>query len=248
MKRRRLIIAQHVVLVALMLIVSCDKFNYVDELQGIGKRVEVLETMELQVNEGLVALKEIIQAVEDNGYVTKVKPGKDGSYEITFSTGETVTLHQGQDGKDGRDGQGALLDMGVKKGDDGIYYWTLNGEPLLDEDGEPVLAGAVDGKNGLDGRDGKNGRDGKDAAEVGAVVPQTRINPNTRHWEISADGGKTWTDTGCSADGKNGADGLNGLNGLDGADDIFLRVDQAPDGQSITFTLRDGRTFTVPIL
>lgn len=53
MKWRRLIIAQHIVLIALMLIVSCEKYNYVDALQGIGRRVEVLEGMELEVNEAL---------------------------------------------------------------------------------------------------------------------------------------------------------------------------------------------------
>ena len=43
-------------------------------------------------------------------------------------------------------------------------------------------------------------------------------------------------------------DGVDGKDGLDGADDIFISVIQARDGKSITFTLADGRTFTVPIM
>ena len=239
MKRRRLIIAQHIVLIALMLIVSCEKYNYVDALQGIGRRVEVLEGMELEVNEGLAALKKIIQAVEDNGYVTGVEKAAAGGYRITFNDGETVTLSQGRDGKDGRDGEGALLDMGVQEGAGGIWYWTVNGKPVTDESGNLVQASAEDGRDGADGVDG---RDGRTASEAGVVVPQVRINPVSRHWEISVDGGQTWSDTGSSADGKDGIDGQNG------EDDIFLKVDEAADGQSITFTLRDGRTFTVPII
>ena len=239
MKWRRQIIAQHIVLIALMLIVSCEKYNYVDVLQGIGRRVEVLEGMELEVNEGLAALKKIIQAVEDNGYVTGVEKAADGGYRITFNDGETVTLSQGRDGKDGRDGEGALLDMGVQEGAGGIWYWTVNGKPVTDESGNLVQASAEDGRDGADGVDG---RDGRTASEVGAVVPQVRINSVSRHWEISVDGGQTWSDTGSSADGKDGIDGQNG------EDDIFLKVDESLDGQSITFTLRDGRTFTVPII
>lgn len=239
MKWRRQIIAQHIVLIALMLIVSCEKYNYVDALQGIGRRVEVLEGMELEVNEGLAALKKIIQAVEDNGYVTGVEKAADGGYRITFNDGETVTLSQGRNGKDGRDGEGALLDMGVQEGAGGIWYWTVNGKPVTDESGNLVQASAEDGRDGADGVDG---RDGRTASEAGVVVPQVRINSVSRHWEISVDGGQTWSDTGSSADGKDGIDGQNG------EDDIFLKVDEAPDGQSITFTLRDGRTFTVPII
>ena len=113
------------------------------------------------------------------------------------------------------------------------------GKPLTDESGNLVQASAEDGRDGADGVDG---RDGRTASEVGAVVPQVRINPASRHWEISVDGGQTWSDTGSSADGKDGIDGQNG------EDDIFLKVDESLDGQSITFTLRDGRTFTVPII
>ena len=127
----------------------------------------------------------------------------------------------------------------VEKGKDGLYYWVINGKPMLDEDGNPVLAGAIDGKNGKDGKDGidgTNGKDGKSIGEQATYVPQVRINPSTRNWEVSNDGGKTWVDTGVYADGQ------------DGKDDIFLNVEISNDRKSVTFILRDGRTYTVPLL
>ena len=252
-----MICIQHVVLIIGMVAVSCSKYNFVDELRGIGSRVEVLESRALELNEGIEALREIVQAVETHGYVTRVVRDGDGSCAVTFSNGATVTLRQGRDGADGRDGREALLDVSVRTGPDGAWYWTVNGEWLTDGTGLPVAAGAIDGRDGADGRDGQDGRDGRTAAESGAVVPQTRINPTTRHWEISTDGGASWTDTGCSADGadgrdgqdgKDGRDGADGKDGKDGADDIFILVGESDDGQSVTFTLRDGRTFAVPIV
>ena len=242
---------QHLLLIGGMLVVSCGKFEYTDQLQKLGARVEILEQKELKVNEQIETLRQVVTAVEQNGYITQAKTNPDGSLTLTFNNGETVTLPQGVDGKDGRDGEEATLNLGVDEGPDGKLYWMLNGKWLTDDEGQMVLAGAIDGKDGVDGKDGHDGHDGKSASMAGAYVPQTRINPDTRNWEISVDGGKTWQDTGCCADGKdgqNGKDGADGKDGVDGADDIFITVTQASDGMSITFTLVDGRTFTIPII
>ena len=225
-----------------MALAGCDKYNYVSDFQQMGGRVEVLEGMELKVNEGAQALHEIIMAVEQEGYVTEVKHHDDGSVSVTFNDGKTFTMRQGvdgHDGRDGRDGKEATLLLGVEKDKDGHYYWTLNGAPLTDGNGNRIPAGAIDGQ------DGRDGSDGKSAAETGATVPLMRINTNNRHWEVSTDGGRTWSDTGVKADGDDGKDGRNGL---DGEPDIFSQIKEAADGQSITFVMTDGRTFTVPIM
>lgn len=239
---------QHLLLISGILVVSCGKFEYTGQLQKLGGRVEVLEQKALGLNEQLETLHQIIQTVEQNGYVTDVKKGSDGSLSVTFNNGETVTLRQGRNGRDGLDGKDATLDLGVKEGPDGKLYWTLNDTWLTGEDGQLVPAGALDGKDGVDGQDGRDGRDGKSASMAGASVPKTRINPDNRHWEISTDGGITWTDTGCSADGQDGRNGIDGKNGADGTDDIFMDVQVTDGGSSVTFILRDGRTFTVPIM
>ena len=51
--------------------------------------------------------------------------------------------------------------------------------------------------NGKDGKDGENG-----------IAPVVRINMENFHWEISMDGGISWTDTGVTAMGKNGVDAI----------------------------------------
>ena len=78
-------------------------------------------------------------------------------------------------------------------------------------------------------------------SEVGAVAPQMRIRPDNRHWEISIDGGKTWSDTGMVADGK------DGTNGKDGEDDLFKSVTLSADGKTLTFVL-ENHTYIVPVI
>ena len=55
--------------------------------------------------------------------------------------------------------------IGVAQDEDGIYYWTINGEWLLDENGNKVQAQGRDGADGQDGKDGADGEDGKDGAD-----------------------------------------------------------------------------------
>ena len=87
-----------------------------------------------------------------------VEDGKEIGYTITFSKSGTVTIYHGQDGKDGKDGKdglngqdgkdGSTPTVGVRQDSDGVWYWTLNGEWLLDEQGNKIRAVATDGQNG----------------------------------------------------------------------------------------------------
>ena len=216
-----------IAILACLMTMSCSKYEYSDELQKLGGRVENLEAMVLEANKQFEILHEIIMAIENNGYITDMIVGSDGQYYLTFNTGKTIVLRQGKDGKNGKDGQKIDFLIDVKQGEDEIYYWTINGQWLLDEDGKRVPASA---------RDGKDGKDGKTMSETGAIAPRTRINTLNRHWEISTDGGKTWSDTGIVADGK------------DGADDLFKSVIPSADGKSITFIFRNGDSCTVSII
>ena len=205
---------------------SCDKYNYTEKLQGLGKRVEILEQMVLQTNKDIVSLNTLIATIESHGYVTKVEHNADGTYTIHFNNGDSITLRDGQDGADGSDGHDATLDISVAQDPvTGRWYWTLNGQWLLDPDGNRMQAGATDGR---DGRDGRNE----------AIVPMVRINPDTRHWEYSNDGGLTWIDTGQPADGKDGKDG---------PDDMFLEIKLSDDGKTVTFILANGKSYTVAV-
>ena len=205
---------QHII-TAFAVIASCTLCScneYIDDLQGIGKRVEVLEDSVLSVQNTLETLTQLQKAMETYGVVSNIIQNSDGSTTLEFVDGRTpITFVNGADGKE------AEVLLGVAKGPDGKYYWVFNGEFLRDENGNPILADPLDGK---DGKDGVDGKDGKDAEPTGAnvVVPQIRINPSTRNWEISTDGGKSWEDTGVCADGKDGEDGKDGKDGKDGED------------------------------
>jgi hypothetical protein len=233
---------------------SCDKYNYTDELQHLGKRVEILESEVLQFNNEMEALKELIATIEEHGYVTGIVQNTDGSYTIQFNNGKSYTIRKGKngtDGKDGKNGDASDFNISIAQDTDGYWYWTLNGEWILDGSGNKMRASGSDGKDGKDGKDGmdgqdgmdgKDGKNGKDGKTGTVIIPQVRINDVTRHWEISTDGGITWEDTGILADGKDGKDGQDGK---DGAPDIFTNIIVSEDGKTITFVLSDGRTFTV---
>lgn len=96
-------------------------------------------------------------------FISDVQPGEDGGYVITLVTaaGETSTITI----SDGKDGTSSVI--GVKQDSDGVYYWTLNGDFILD-----------------------NGK----KLPVSGVTPEFKIENS--HWWVSYDNGATWTDCG----------------------------------------------------
>ena len=149
-----------------------------NEMEQIKDRISDLEESVLQTNEEIEALQSIINALQNNLYITSVEQTADG-YTIVFSDGTSASI---MNGKDGANGTNAPL-FSVKQDTDGNYYWTIDGEWLL-VGGEKVRANGLDGENGQD-----------------AIAPQIRINDITKEWEISTDGGMTWIPTGVVAEG-----------------------------------------------
>lgn len=85
----------------------------------------------------------------------------------------------GQDGQDGKDGTTPIIGVALDPIDN-AYYWTLNGDWLLDKDGNRIPLTSRDGQNGADGKDG--------------ITPQLKIENG--YWYVSTDNGKTWTQLG----------------------------------------------------
>ena len=89
--------------------------------------------------------------------------------------------------RDGKDGTTPVI--GVDKYTDGNYYWTIDtgsgAKWLKDASGNMIRTTGDKGATGAAGKD--------------AISPQLRINSDTNIWEISTDGGKTWTSTGVNA-------------------------------------------------
>ncbi|MBR7183740.1 MAG: hypothetical protein IKD41_07110, partial [Alistipes sp.] len=186
---------------ATLFAVSCsseyDDTAVWDELGKHNERISKLETLCGQMNTNISSLQAIVTALQNNDYVTSVAPitqnGVEIGYTISFSKSGIITIYHGEDGKDGANGadgkDGVTPVIGVKQDTDGIYYWTVNGEWLLDEAGNKVKAVGSDGKNGTNGEDGVDGENGSDG-----ITPQLKIEND--YWYISYDEGATWTQIG----------------------------------------------------
>ena len=58
-------------------------------------------------------------------------------YVISFVHGDPITIYNGKNGENGH-----TPIIGVKKDDDGVWYWTIDDNWLLNKDGERVCANA----------------------------------------------------------------------------------------------------------
>ena len=241
------------VLVAFSLL-SCTE-SYDDsairsDLNALEARVAKLEELCKQMNTNISSLQTIVSAQQNNDYITGVTPivkdGKEVGYTITFSKSKPITIYHGKDGangtdgadgKDGKDGYTPVI--GVLKDTDGIYYWTLDGEWLVDADGNKIKAQGIDGKDGQDGTVGEAGKDGADGKD--GITPQLKIENN--YWYISYDNGASWTQLG-KATGDKGDKGDKGDVGLVG-DSMFTDVDYSNE-EYVIFTLSNGTTVKLP--
>ncbi|HIZ86699.1 MAG TPA: hypothetical protein IAC03_00855 [Candidatus Coprenecus pullistercoris] len=155
-----------------------------DDLEG---RVEVLERLCAQMNTNIESLQTLLDAVQNNDYITSVTPIEEGGkvigYTITFEKNGPITIYYGEDGEDGKDG--SVPQIGIRQDADGVYYWTLNGEWLTDGDGNKVPARGEDGSQGDTGQTGPKGEDG--------LTPQLKIENG--YWWVSYDG-LQWTEVG----------------------------------------------------
>lgn len=217
---------------------SCSKFDdsaIWDKLNDHEKRIAALEELCKQMNTNINALQTLVEALEKRDYITNVSPvRKDGEvigYTISFANSDTITIYHGENGQDGADGKdGYTPQIGVMKDTDGIYYWTLDGEWLLDGKGNKIQANGV---NGIDGTDGSNGEDGTNG--VDGITPRLKIEND--YWYVSYDEGSTWIELGK-------ATGENGSNGIDG-DNIFKEV-FIGDG-FVVFTLDDDNNSQIKL-
>ena len=247
--------------VTLCLFAAChnDIWDAIDELDG---RVTKLEELCKEMNTNITSLQTIVDVLQANDYITGVveikQDGEVIGYTITFGKHDPITIYHGQDGKDGadgKDGQDGSANapvIGVAQDTDGVYYWTLNGKWLLDDNGNKLPVSGKDGQNGTngsngqDGTDGTDGQDGQDGKD--GITPQLKIEDG--YWYISYDNGATWTQLGKAtgedgkdgADGKDGQDGAAGKDGQDG-DSMFQSVTQ--DENYVYFTLADGTVIKI---
>lgn len=230
-----------------------DSLN--DRLDSLEDRIEVLEELCAQINTNIASLQVLVNAVQGNDYITSVTPIVEGEdtvgYTITFTKSGPVTIYHGRNGEDGQDGKDGLNgqdgqdgqdghtpQIGVAQDTDGLWYWTLDGNWMLDGNGNKVLAqgrDGADGADGEDGADGANGTDGEDGADgvngadgVDGVTPLLKIEEG--YWYVSYDDGETWANLGEAQS--------------DGEQSIF--ADVTYDEDNVYFELVGGEMLTVP--
>ncbi len=194
---------QYLFLTLLLGLTACnDKdalWNVIDDMDG---RITILETICEQMNTNIESIQTLIEAQESGDVITNITEIRSGStvigYTITFKNSDPITIYNGTNGKDGADGKdgqngadgkdgtdgtngvdGTTPTISVKKDTDNIYYWTLNGEWLLDADGNKL---AVTSK-GDKGDKGDKGEDGS------STTPMFKIDGG--FWYVSYDNGST---------------------------------------------------------
>ncbi len=168
------------ILFALLAFFSCSTYDdskLKSDMEGLQSRVTALEQQCQMLNGNISALQALVAAVQGRDCVVGVSDLSDGTgYSITFASGRTITLRNGKDGQDGH-----TPVVSVRKDSDGVYYWTIDGEWLIDGSGKKIRT------QGIDGADG--------------IAPKMKIEDGW--WFVSYDDGKNWTKL-YKATGENG--------------------------------------------
>lgn len=172
-----------IAIASVSIFVACEKYDdsaLVARLDKAEADIKELQTLVSQINTTISGLATTVDALQKQDRIVSVTKLDDGSgYVVEFSKSGKIIIYNGKngiDGKDGKDGtngtngtngqDGQTPTIGVKLDADGNYYWTVNGEYLLDENGNKI------------------------AATAHVATPQLRINNG--NFEISYNGGVTW--------------------------------------------------------
>ena len=107
-----------------------------EKLENLRKEVEEFVQKQL---EGLQTAVDNLKAVDSLSVKISSYVKTENGYDVELMDGTKFSIH---DGKDGR-----TLPVGVRQAEDSVYYWTVDGEWLMDADSAKVHVGAVDGKD-----------------------------------------------------------------------------------------------------
>ncbi|MBQ9410972.1 MAG: hypothetical protein IJU21_05125 [Bacteroidales bacterium] len=154
-------------LVAALIIPSCaepyDDTDLKKDISDLQKKMEEVEKRLEGINSDISSLREIVTAIQNGKRLLEVNElTKDDEtyWELVFSDGSKIQIHNGKDGRSPI--------IGVRQHTDGLWYWTLDNDWLLDSNGKKVKVSGTDGNTPLlDIKDG--------------------------FWWVSYDNGSSWT-------------------------------------------------------
>ena len=177
---KKLILLLSAALLTAAAAVSCVKYDDSElrsELSSLSDRVKTLEDQMSDANSNISSLWDIVNSLKNKEMVSAVSESDD-AWTIKFANGKVITISKV-----------ASPVVGVKADSDGVYYWTMDGEWLLDDKGNRM---PVSGKDG--------------------IAPRLKIEDGW--WMVSTDGGATWMQI-AKADGISG-DGIKDVTCDDG--------------------------------
>lgn len=149
---------------------ACSKYDdsaLYDRLAKLEQRVGAIEEKVKVANEDIKTLKDLVSASTQGKTIAEVKKTDEG-YDLIFSDKQVISIKHGRNGADGHSPKISVAQ------ENGVYYWQLDGQWLLDAQNKKVR---VSGETGPQGPQGVAGQDGK--------TPKLRINAGK--WEVSYD-------------------------------------------------------------
>lgn len=194
---------------------ACSKYDdsaLYDRLAKLEQRVGAIEEKVKVANEDIKTLKDLVSASTRGKTITEVKKTDEG-YDLIFSDKQVISIRMGRNGADGHSPKISVAQ------ENGVYYWQLDGQWLLDAQGQKVR---VSGETGPQGPQGVPGKDG-------AVGPQGPQGPKGQDGAASAQG----TPGQAGPQGPRGDKGETGPQGVAGP-----RGEQGPQGVAG----QDGKT------
>lgn len=139
-----------------------------------------LRTRVNQMNTNLASLQAIVTSLQQNDYIVSVTPwtedGEQVGYVLNLSKSGPVILYA----RERPSSETRAPQIGLRQDADGLWYWTLGDEWLLDEAGEKVRASGLDG-----------------------TTPQIKTEGGS--WWVSYDDGSSWEPIGSAGMPGNGA-------------------------------------------
>ena len=195
---------------------ACSKYDdsaLYDRLAKLEQRVGAIEEKVKVANEDIKTLKSLVAAASQGKTITNVEKTAEG-YNLTLSNEQVISIKMGRNGADGHSPKISVAQ------ENGVYYWQLDGQWLLDAQGQKVRVSGETGPVGPQGPQGVAGQDGK--------TPKLRINAGK--WEVSYDN-STWTAVTVVSGATPGNTTVEGLN-------LFKKIEEK--GNEVIITLTSG--------
>ena len=216
---------------------ACSKYDdsaLYDRLAKLEQRVGAIEEKVKVANEEIKTLRGLVSASTQGKTITEVKKTDDG-YDLIFSDKQVISIKMGRNGADGHSPKISVAQ------ENGVYYWQLDGQWLLDAQNKKVRVSGETGPVGPQGPQGPKGQDGTGSAQgtpgqAGPVGPQgpqgvagqdgktPKLRINAGKWEVSY-GDNHWTQVEVVSD--------SGW-------DVFKKIEETE--KEVVITLKSGGT------